>query len=411
MKKSIFLLLLCTQWLWAQDASELEKRANDCYRAKSYHEAGVLYKKSADHAWMNAARKKQYYNAACAFALSGEKDKAFENLGLMLKYGYSNREQLENDTDLQSLHDDIRWQNALSSIKKKVADSPHKSKYFTTDIDLFYRAFDLALKDPARAAEIFRNEYFAKGTDGLQDFFIGKINDEQKFAQTVLKLKDFYAQSRATLAQTNALRGPVRKYASKFEELYPQAVFPDVYFVVGRLSSNGTISDNGLLIGAEQMSKTPQTDTAHWNDWQREWVMDFGQIPVTVTHELVHFNQNGMKRENTLLCYALFEGSAEFIAELITGQTDGNYATFKGHEQRIWNDFETERRNDTYDDWIEAQPNRPRNALYWAGYMISKAYYTNASDKKKAIADILNIQDYESFFAQSGAADFIKALQ
>ena len=159
------------------------------------------------------------------------------------------------------------------------------------------------------------------------------------------------------------------------------------------------------------MSKTAQTDTSGWNDWQRQWVMDFGKIPVTVTHELIHSNQNGMKRENTLLCYALFEGSAEFITELVTGQTDGDYLAFKGNEQRIWADFKAEMRHDVYDQWIEAQPARPRNALYWAGYIIAKAYYQNAADKKKSLSDMLNISNYEAFLAQSGADSFVSTIQ
>lgn len=410
MKKIFLLLLFGNSLLWAQNAKQFEIKADSLYKAKSFREAGIHYRQSADKTWMKALRKNGYYNAACSFSRANDPESAFENLDLLLSNGYSNKAQLEGDSDFTALHSDARWPKMLTSIKRNVGENPHNAKFITSDITHFYRAFDMALKDSAKAKQIFRKEYFLKGSDGLQDFFVTKIRDEDQFVKTVFKYKDFYANARKTVLQTTALKGPIFKNAATFEDLYPQAVFPNVYFVIGRFNSNGTISDHGLLIGTEQMSKTPETDTAHWVDWQREWIMNFSQIPVTVAHELVHFNQDGMKHENRLLCYAMIEGSAEFLAELITGETDGDYTAFKGREQQIWQDFKNDRHEDLYSEWIEATDNRPRNGMYWAGYLISKAYYENAADKKQAIYDILHIQDYDAFFEKSKVDRFIKAI-
>lgn len=390
---------------------DLSKKADSLYRAKSYAEAGKYYHQYANQGWIKAMRKSGYYNAACSFARANDLEKAFENLNLSVSNGYSNKAQLEGDSDLLVLQSDSRWAKVLASVKKPIGQTPQNLKFISSDIELFYRAFDLALKDSAKAKPIFRKEYFSKGSDGLQDFFMTKIADEDRFVQTVFKNRDFYANAKSTLLQIGALKGPVYKNAATFGDLYPQAVFPNLYFVVGRFSSNGTISDNGLIIGAEQMSKTPKTDTSNWKDWQHQWIMDFSQIPVTVAHELVHFNQDGMKHENTLLCYAMIEGSAEFIAERITGKTDGDYTAFKGREQQIWQDFKSEMQQDVYEEWIEAGNKRPRNAMYWAGYMISKAYYENATDKKQAIYDLLHIQDYQAFFEKSQADRLMSKTQ
>lgn len=40
-----------------------------------------------------------------------------------------------------------------------------------------------------------------------------------------------------------------------------------------------------------------------------------------------------MAAEKNLLKYSLIEGSADFLAELICGKTDGNYSKFKGREK------------------------------------------------------------------------------
>ena len=47
-------------------------------------------------------------------------------------------------------------------------------------------------------------------------------------------------------------------------------------------------------------------------------------------------------------------------------------------------------------------PGRPADLGYWMGYKISKAYYTNATDKKAAVKDILLFTDAKAFLASSG---------
>lgn len=405
-------MLLCGNCLFAQTAKQFSIKADSLYKAKSYAAAGKCYRQSADMGWMKPLRKNGYYNAACSFALANDPDRAFENLNLLVFNGYTDKASIESDSDLETLRNDKRWAKITALMNKRVGENPHNAKFVTSDIANFYRAFDRTMKDSANAKQIFRNEYFLKGSNGLQDFYAIKITDEDKFVQAVFKYKHFYAAAKNTLLQTTAIKGPIYKNAHTFETLYPEAVFPDMYFIIGRFTSNGTISDNGLLMGIEQMSKTAATDTSKWTPWQKEWIMDFNHIPITVAHELVHFNQDGMKRENTLLCYAMIEGSAEFIAELITGETDGNYSEFKGNEQRIWHDFKNDMFSDVYAEWVNKIPEkRPRNGMYWAGYTICKAYYQNATDKQKAIRDILNIKDYKAFVQKSEVDRYIDLLK
>lgn len=401
------ILLSSTTLVLSQQREVLLGKADSLYKAKAYEQAGEYYQKSAALGWMKPLKKNAFYNAACSFSLVKNKALAFKNLELSIKNGYKNKEGLIADTDLDYLKADKRWKKILRSITKSNSENPLKAKLVTSDITNFYNAFELALKDSANAKTIFRERYFLKGSDGLQDFFTTKITNEDLFVKTIFLYKNFYTSAKATLLQTKSLSDSIYANSARFKKWYPKAVFPDVYFVVGRFNSNGTISDNGLLIGTEQMSKTPQTNTTDWKDWQHKWIMNFKQIPVTVSHELVHFNQDGMKRENTLLCYAAIEGSAEFIAERITGKTDGDYSAYKGREQKIWQDFKTDMYLDKYGEWISEQPNRPRNGMYWAGYLMCKSYYDRATNKQQAIDDILHIQDYKAFFEKSQIDDYI----
>ena len=39
---------------------------------------------------------------------------------------------------------------------------------------------------------------------------------------------------------------------------------------------------------------------------------------------------------------------------------------------------------------------------YWIGYEIVKAYFDKAEDKKQAVAEILQLEDYDAFLDKSG---------
>jgi tetratricopeptide (TPR) repeat protein len=51
-----------------------------------------------------------HYNLACSYALMGRRDEALGALRRALELGYSDREHLCNDRDLQSLREDPRYQ-------------------------------------------------------------------------------------------------------------------------------------------------------------------------------------------------------------------------------------------------------------------------------------------------------------
>ena len=55
----------------------------------------------------------------------------------------------------------------------------------------------------------------------------------------------------------------------KFKELYPQAMYPDIYFVIGDFSSGGTVSEEGLLIGLDMQVDGPEVVKDELSLWQR----------------------------------------------------------------------------------------------------------------------------------------------
>ena len=58
-----------------------------------------------------------YYNLACGYALTGQKDQAFDALEKAIENGFKGKAQFEGDTDLDSLKADARWKTLLEKLQ------------------------------------------------------------------------------------------------------------------------------------------------------------------------------------------------------------------------------------------------------------------------------------------------------
>jgi hypothetical protein len=109
------------------------------------------------------------------------------------------------------------------------------------------------------------------------------------------------------------------------------------------LSSGGTTSDAGLLIGAEMYGRTDSASLTGLSDWLKQVLRPVDDVPGIVAHELVHFQQDRSGR--TLLDQSLREGSADFIGEMISGMNINAHvhAWVRAGPQRerdLWAEFE-----------------------------------------------------------------------
>jgi uncharacterized protein YjaZ len=153
------------------------------------------------------------------------------------------------------------------------------------------------------------------------------------------------------------------------------------------------------------------------NLWEKNNFQPLEDLPHIIAHELIHFNQDALAQDTTLLSAALREGMADFFAELISGKTSNERLIrfARGKENRIWQDFKKEMWLNRYYNWIanasQETPDHPADLGYWVGYMICKAYYENAVDKKQALFDILNIKDYKAFYEKSRADEYFTRFQ
>jgi hypothetical protein len=289
--------------------------------------------------------------------------------------------------------------------------NPDEAGIVTSDIDRFWWAFNEAT--PLNDVRVFQEEYLRGGSIGLQEFARLKIGSVNNLAQEIWKHARYYASLRSSTRAIRSQEGRIRESFRKLKEIYPDALFPNVYFLIGSMNSGGIATDNGIIIGAELFSKAPSSPLDELNPWEKSVVEPVEKIPLVVAHELAHFEQRFTKMPETLLERSIAEGGADFISELIAGaqinQLQHEYG--ERHEQTLWSEFRKGMHDQDLSRWLYnggalAETGeliqRPADLGYYVGYKICQAYYERATDKKKAVQGILEINDFGQFLKESG---------
>jgi len=99
------------------------------------------------------------------------------------------------------------------------------------------------------------------------------------------------------------------------------------------------------------------------------------------------------------------EGGAEFASELISGEVAYSQlsASTKGHELEIERAFTADKDKTDLSKWLNnGTLQTPGDLGYWVGYRIVKSYYQHATDKRRALREILTLTDPNAFLTNSG---------
>jgi hypothetical protein len=346
---------------------------------------------------------------------------------------------------------------ALQTVNAQSSD-PDSARLVTRDIPNFWRAVERAAgSDTAALIGAIRADYLSSPSPGLSDWITSRLID-QSAVGAVLQAKG-WDRARATAARNAAAGSPERAgfdsvvmpavldnaaknlayaylarrayynairpntlaldsartiknaiHASfrRLSSLYPEARFADVYFLIGRMTSGGTTGPSGLLLGTEINARDASTPVSELTSWERAVTGQISDLPHIVAHEMMHTLQGPRAGPRTLLAASLTEGSADFLAELVSGGhiTNPAYGYGDAHEAELWSEFKTAMDSTNLSAWMyqgdRVPPGRPADLGYWMGYTISKAYYAKAADKKAAVKEILLFTDPKAFLAASG---------
>jgi len=292
---------------------------------------------------------------------------------------------------------------------------PMRARLITSDIPNFWRVFDKAsLKD---AADLYQREYIDAGTPGLHGFLQGRILNGRALAATVVARPRYYAairESTLTLDQRPEIKEAIQASFRRLKEIYPDAIFPDVYFVIGRMNSAGTTDGGkGLLIGVEMNARNENTPVDELTNWERAVIGQIAHLPNIVAHELIHVEQrhanpfHGMSGKATLLDQALSEGAADFLGEMISGGMINGVQRAYGdeHEPALWVEFSAAMHGTDSSHWLyegDRARDRPADMGYYVGFRICEAFYKRAGNKEEAIRRILAMSDPDALLKESG---------
>jgi hypothetical protein len=284
---------------------------------------------------------------------------------------------------------------------------PDAARIVTDDIPRFWTAFDLMTS--ATDSVPLRTQYLDRGTTGLKDFTNARWKNAKTLTAMVWPLRAYYASIRQNTLTVQSIEPSLRRAFHKLDSLYDDAVFPDVYLAIGGMSTGGTTSNHGLLIGVELFSEAPNSPVAVLSPWGQSVIRSIDILPAIVTHELTHYQQH-YRNNSTLLAQSIREGSADFVSELLTGRmiNDSVHVYGDAHEAAVWRDFSAQMNSSDFSQWlynggsVTLTSARPADLGYYVGYKITAAYYAKQADKRKALRDIFLISDFPAFLSASG---------
>lgn len=389
------------------NVDSLMQHGNKFYKHGEFNKAASIWEQGALLTENKLAKNTNYSYAASAYASAKDSTNSFKCLELAIyKFGFNDLPALKNDDSYDFMKTSSRWENIISFIKPTYTTDPKKLKIIDIDVQNFWKAYKLAEEDPNNAEKIYMDNYINKGTMALQFYYLDKIGSINNFVYMHNLRKKYYASIKGNTLKAKKFKSKYLKSFVNLKKIYPDAIFPPVYFVIGKLNSAGTVSSEGLILGIDQACMSPTVDTSELSTWEKANISTINELPYTVAHELIHFQQDGMASDTTTLKAAIVEGMADFIGELISGKSANPDLLIygKGKEKEIWKDFKKDMFLNKKSNWIangQQNDGKPSDLGYWIGYQICKAYYAEVKDKNQAIYDMLHIQDYRQFLDQS----------
>jgi hypothetical protein len=182
-KAILLLTLFAPGILFAQTYSELIAKGDAYYKDKDFLNSANQYEAAFK---IKEGTASHYYNAACSWALSGEKEMALDNLEKSITKGWLDIKWMNKDADLTSLHEEDRWVKLNEQLQAKIDEI--ESKYnqpLKEELEAIYIK-DQMLRQMLDCAE----EKFGKGSDEIK-YFWGLINDQdQENEKRVLEIID-----------------------------------------------------------------------------------------------------------------------------------------------------------------------------------------------------------------------------
>jgi hypothetical protein len=284
-------------------------------------------------------------------------------------------------------------------------------RLITSDIDRFWRMYHQlsTASTTADSLQLIHTLYLDTPSHVLED----RIKEEGgEMALSLLNAVRAHPKYIASIEESSRRIGQYRQVIlaafRKLRQYYPRAVLPDFCFVIGDFESGGTPEPHGMMIGAEIVAASDNSPVEEFAGVPglKYGISPVDRIDAICSHEIVHWQQ--AKPTQDLLWLSLREGAADFIGEKLCGKTIDPQQLAYGRAQaaQVWRLFVADTAANAIPNWLfnggRTDLSIPPNMGYYIGYRICEVYYNKASNKPKAIQDILSIKDPRQFLYRSG---------
>lgn len=273
----------------------------------------------------------------------------------------------------------------------------------------------LLAEHPTPTAEQLQRGYLDGAGEGVRVFTPHRIKDAQNLARAVAaRPGDYQHAARECLPRLASLQPELRAIYLAYAGLQLQRPLPAIHVVFGAGNSGGTASETAQVLGLEVMCKAGTSPA----DFQLAMRGIFA-------HETVHSWQDDPSPEaqrDPLLSWALREGVPDYLATLVTGAVPRpeRDAWARAREASLWQEFLRDRSalagvqdplgnaaaRSRVKRWFinygDAPEGWPYEAGYWIGMRIAEAYVARAADRRKAIAELIEMRDPGAILKASG---------
>jgi hypothetical protein len=279
-----------------------------------------------------------------------------------------------------------------------------KQEIYSDDIDLFWNAYDKIVSTNDTVVQLkYINELFInKGSKGLKNIMLVKNYTDQQYVKAINNYPEFWTSIRSNTLLAKKYDEKINGNIGKLRTLYPELKPMPIYFTIGLFRTGGTIYDKTVLIGSELSFADKTTKIEELPEWRKPFYKasePINDLELLCVHEYVHTQQTELV--DNLLSYCLYEGVAEFVSTVAMGLPSSTPGVHFGQanevlvKQKFQEDLFVVKH--TYNWlWGENQNElKVRDLGYYIGYSICERYYNQATDKKKAIKEMIEL-DYHN---------------
>lgn len=282
----------------------------------------------------------------------------------------------------------------------------------TTDITNFWKAYD-ALTSSQDSVKTFQELYIDQGSKGLKELLKVRDIKASDYVTNVKKYPAFWRSVRSRTLEAITQKSNIEHALVKLQKEYPKLEYPKTYFVIGKLNTAGTTGGGQVLIGSEIALADSSVIKHELEPWLQQIFSETKDIPGLVIHETVHVQQRNslpfvfqyvIKRKVYAAC--IREGAADFVSDKITNAISQSalYRYGNEHFNELKVEFSKSMNTREVSHWVYnygTNKNRPADLGYYMGYKICEAYYERATDKKKALQEIIQTRNPKRILRKS----------